>query len=122
MAVEIGRGKKARRAYGFDDIALAPPRRTRDPDDLDVSGKLGAYRAALPPPRDRLDLPAGLPSLGVAVAAGGCAPDHTAPHVRRPGAGRVLVGVGPGAACTARGVLGSGVPQATAIAAAAAGR
>ena len=37
MEVEIGRGKKARRAYGFDDIAIVPSRRTRDPDDVDVS-------------------------------------------------------------------------------------
>jgi len=34
----------------------------------------------------------------------------------RTGAAGVLVGVGPGAACTTRGVLGIGVPQATAIA------
>ena len=32
MEVEIGRGKKGRRAYGFDDIAIVPSRRTRDPD------------------------------------------------------------------------------------------
>src|SRR6266550_1969663 len=41
MEIEIGRGKKARRAYGFDDIAIVPSRRTRDPDDVDISGKLG---------------------------------------------------------------------------------
>src|SRR4030081_2948996 len=44
MEVEIGRGKKARRAYGFDDIAIVPSRRTRDPDDVDISWKLGDYR------------------------------------------------------------------------------
>src|SRR2546423_14618061 len=43
MEVEIGRGKKARRAYGFDDIAIIPSRRTRDPDDVDISWKLGDY-------------------------------------------------------------------------------
>src|ERR1700759_714044 len=48
MEVEIGRGKKARRAYGFDDIAIVPSRRTRDPDDVDVSWKLGDYRFELP--------------------------------------------------------------------------
>src|SRR5204862_114894 len=37
-------------------------------------------------------------------------------HLMRTGAVGVLVGVGPGAACTTRGVLGIGVPQATAIA------
>src|SRR3954463_5012561 len=48
MEVEIGRGKKARRAYGFDDIAIVPSRRTRDPDDVDISWKLGDYRFDLP--------------------------------------------------------------------------
>ena len=48
MELEIGRGKKARRAYGFDDIAIVPSRRTRDPDDVDISWKLGPYRFELP--------------------------------------------------------------------------
>src|SRR5687768_2576624 len=48
MEVEIGRGKKARQAYGFDDIAIVPSRRTRDPDDVDISWKLGDYRFELP--------------------------------------------------------------------------
>src|SRR5438309_11892694 len=48
MEVEIGRGKKARRAYGFDDIAIVPSRRTRDPDDVDIAWKLGDYRFELP--------------------------------------------------------------------------
>ena len=48
MEVEIGRGKKGRRAYGFDDIAIVPSRRTRDPDDVDISWTLGPYRFDLP--------------------------------------------------------------------------
>src|SRR5438477_10226825 len=48
MEVEIGRGKKARRAYGFDEIAIVPSRRTRDPDDVDISWTLGPYRFELP--------------------------------------------------------------------------
>lgn len=48
MEIEIGRGKKARRAYGFDDIAIVPSRRPRDPDDVDISWKLGPYRFELP--------------------------------------------------------------------------
>ena len=48
MEIEIGRGKKGRRAYGFDDIAIVPSRRTRDPDDIDISWKLGPYQFALP--------------------------------------------------------------------------
>ena len=53
---------------------------------------------------------------------GGCASYHTGLHLMRTGAAGVLVGVGPGAACTTRGVLGIGVPQATAIADVAAAR
>jgi len=244
MEIEIGRGKKARRAYGFDEIAIVPSRRTRDPDDVDISWKLGDYRFELPllasamdgvvsprtagligqlgglavlnlegvytryedadeqleriarlpkeqatremqaiyqaplrpeliaqrireikdqgvvvaasltPQRVRdhyeLALEAGLDILviqgtvvsaehksehteplnlkefirevGVPVVVGGCASYHTALHLMRTGAAAVLVGVGPGAACTTRGVLGIGVPQATAIADAAAAR
>ena len=41
MEIEIGRGKKARRAYGFDDIAIVPSRRTRDAEDVDIGWRLG---------------------------------------------------------------------------------
>jgi IMP dehydrogenase len=238
MEVEIGRGKQGRRAYGFDDIAIVPSRRTRDPDDIDVSWKLGPYQFELPllaaamdgvvspvtagiigrlgglavlnlegiftryedadvqleriaslpaesatrelqeiydepikpdliaerigeikqekvvvagsltPQRVRdyyevaleagldvlviqgtvvsgehvssvsepLNLKEFIPTLEVPVVVGGCASYHTGLHLMRTGAAAVLVGVGPGAACTTRGVLGIGVPQATAIA------
>jgi IMP dehydrogenase len=240
MEVEIGRGKKGRRAYGFDDIAIVPSRRTRDPDDIDITWKLGDYlfdlplmasamdgvvsprtaaiigklgglavlnlegiftryedaeaqleriagfdkarataemqriyqepikpelitqriqeikqqgavsAASLTPQRVRkyyeVALEAGLdilviqgtvisaehvstdesrPPLNlkeftreveVPVVVGGCASYPTGLHLMRTGAEAVLVGVGPGAACTTRGVLGVGVPQATAIA------
>jgi IMP dehydrogenase len=244
MEIEIGRGKKARRAYGFDDVAIVPSRRTRDPDDVDISWTLGPYRFELPLLASALDgvvspqtagimgklgglavlnlegifcryedvdaqlekiaeLPRDLatremqeiyrepvkPELiaqrireikeqGVVVAAsltpqrvrehyetaleagidilviqgtvvsaehvstvaeplnlkefigevpvpvvvGGCASYHTGLHLMRTGAAGVLVGVGPGAICTTRGVLGIGVPQATAIADVAAAR
>ncbi|HWI74816.1 MAG TPA: GuaB3 family IMP dehydrogenase-related protein [Baekduia sp.] len=244
MEIEIGRGKKARRAYGFDDIAIVPSRRTRDPDDVDISWKLGDYRFELPllasamdgvvSPRtagiigklgglavlnlegifaryedadEQLERIAALPKdvatremqdiyrapidedlmvqrireikdqgvvtaasltpqrvmkyyekvldagldiliiqgtvvsaehvsqtteplnlkefiadLPVPVVVGGCASYHTGLHLMRTGAAGVLVGVGPGAACTTRGVLGIGVPQATAIADVAAAR
>ena len=51
--VEIGLGKSGRRAYGFDDIAIVPSRRTRDPEDVDISWELdgAALRAAAPRPR-----------------------------------------------------------------------
>src|SRR5919112_2278517 len=239
MEIEIGRGKKARRAYGFDDIAIVPSRRTRDPDDVDISWTLGPYRFELPllasamdgvvspetariigklgglavlnlegiwtryedadalleriaqlpkeiatremqaiykepikpelireriqeikdepgvvvaasptPQRFRryheIALDAGLDimviqgtvvsaehvsekttplnlkefiaEVPVPVIVGGCASYQTGLHLMRTGAAGVLVGVGPGAACTTRGVLGLGVPQATAIA------
>ena len=244
MEIEIGRGKKARRAYGFDDIAIVPSRRTRDAEDVDIGWKLGPYLLELPllasamdgvvsptiatqlgrlgglavlnlegiwtryadadkqleriaksapsdatklmqqlyaepikkelvaqriqeikaagvlaaasltPQRVReyhgIALEAGLDILviqGTVVSAehvssvveplnlkefiasqpiptivGGCASYQTALHLMRTGAAGVLVGVGPGAACTTRGVLGVGVPQATAIADAAAAR
>jgi IMP dehydrogenase len=244
MEVEIGRGKKGRRAYGFDDIAIVPSRRTRDVEDIDISWKIGDHELALPCLASAMDgvvdpnmagimgkigglavlnlegiqtrfenadeqlekiaeLPpaeatAGLQTIyqepvkeeliaqrvkevkdqGVLVAgsltpqkvtqyyqtaidagldvliiqgtvvsaehvstvveplnlkkfinevplpviAGGCASYTTALHLMRTGAVGVLVGVGPGAACTTRAVLGIGVPQATAIADAAAAR
>ena len=58
----------------------------------------------------------------IPVIVGGCASYSTALHLMRTGAVGVLVGVGPGHACTTRGVLGIGVPQATAIADAAGAR
>ena len=46
--VEIGLGKSGRRAYGFDDIAIVPSRRTRDPEDVDISWEIDAFRFDLP--------------------------------------------------------------------------
>src|SRR6201991_837828 len=244
MEVEIGRGKKARRAYGFDDVAIVPSRRTRDPDDVDITWTLGPYRFELPllasamdgvvspetagivgklgglavlnlegiwtryeDADETLERIAGLPKeeatremqeiyqepikeelitqriqeikahgvvasasltpqrveryyelcldagldilvvqgtvisaehvssqghalnlkefvreLPIPVVLGGCASYSTGLPLMRTGAAGVLVGVGPGAACTTRGVLGIGVPQATAIADVAAAR
>src|SRR5690242_15419065 len=244
MEIEIGRGKKARRAYGFDDVAIVPSRRTRDPDDVDITWTLGPYRFELPllasamdgvvspdsagiigklgglavlnlegiwtryeDADEILERIAGLPKeeatremqeiyqepvkeeliaqriqeikahgvvasasltpqrveryyelcldagldilvvqgtvisaehvssqgnalnlkefvreLPIPVVLGGCASYSTGLHLMRTGAAGVLVGVGPGAACTTRGVLGIGVPQATAIADVAAAR
>jgi IMP dehydrogenase len=244
MDVEIGIGKTARRAYGFDEVAIVPSRRTRDPDDVDISweidawtfplplmasamdgvvspatavevGRLGGlavlnleglwtryedpdpildeiaaltddkatarmqevYRepikdelisrrireirdggvvaaASLTPQRVRryanlilqaeldvlviqgtvvsaehvstrsepLNLQEFIAHFDIPVIVGGCASYQTALHLMRTGAIGVLVGVGPGAACTTRGVLGIGVPQATAIADAAGAR
>ena len=46
--VEIGIGKSGRRAYGFDDIAIVPSRRTRDPEDVDISWEIDAFHFELP--------------------------------------------------------------------------
>jgi len=46
--VEIGMGKDARRAYGLDEVAIVPSRRTRDLDDVDTSWEIDAFRFAVP--------------------------------------------------------------------------
>lgn len=46
--IEIGRGKRARRAYAFDDIAIVPSRRTRDPEEVSVAWQIDAYRFEIP--------------------------------------------------------------------------
>ena len=48
MEFEIGIGKTARRAYGFDEVAIVPSRRTRDPEDVDITWEIDAYRFSLP--------------------------------------------------------------------------
>jgi IMP dehydrogenase len=63
-----------------------------------------------------LDLKKFIATYDLPVIVGGCASYPAALHLMRTGAVGVLVGVGPGAACTSRQVLGIGVPQATAIA------
>ena len=69
-----------------------------------------------------LNLKEFIAEVPVPCVVGGCASYSTGLHLMRTGAVGVLVGVGPGAACTTRGVLGLGVPQATAIADVAAAR
>src|SRR5919109_1476159 len=124
MEIEIGRGKKARQAYGFDDIAIVPSRRTRDPQGLDILVIQGTVVSAehVSSNGAALNLKEFISSLPIPVIVGGCASYQTALHLMRTGAAAVLVGVGPGAACTTRGVLGVGVPQATAISDASAAR
>ena len=45
---EIGRSKLGRRAYSFDDIAIVPDRRTRDPQDVSISWSIDAYQFDIP--------------------------------------------------------------------------
>ncbi|MDQ6686172.1 MAG: GuaB3 family IMP dehydrogenase-related protein [Actinomycetota bacterium] len=46
--IEIGRAKRGRRAYSFDDIAIVPSRRTRDQGEVSVAWQIDAYRFELP--------------------------------------------------------------------------
>ena len=46
--IEIGRGKRGRPAYAFDDIAIVPSRRTRDPEEVSVAWQIDAYRFEMP--------------------------------------------------------------------------
>ncbi|MFC7406518.1 GuaB3 family IMP dehydrogenase-related protein [Georgenia alba] len=65
--IEIGRGKRARRAYSFDDVAVVPSRRTRDPEDVSVSWQIDAYHLETPvlaAPMDSVMSPATAIELG----------------------------------------------------------
>ena len=46
--MEIGRGKRGRSAWRFDDIAIVPHRRTRDPEEVSIAWQIDAYRFELP--------------------------------------------------------------------------
>jgi IMP dehydrogenase len=46
--VEIGAGKSGRLAYGLDEVSIVPSRRTRAPEDIDLSWQLDAFRFELP--------------------------------------------------------------------------
>jgi IMP dehydrogenase len=48
MEVEVGRGKRARRAYGFDEVALVPGGITINPEEIDVRFSLGELTFSLP--------------------------------------------------------------------------
>ena len=65
--IEIGFGKSGRRAYGFDDIAIIPSRRTRDPEDVDITWQIDAYRFDLPLMAAAMD---GVVSPATAIAVG----------------------------------------------------
>lgn len=48
MGMWVGRGRKARRCYGFDEIALVPGLVTVDPDEVDLSWQIGDHRIGIP--------------------------------------------------------------------------
>ncbi|MBA2496195.1 MAG: IMP dehydrogenase [Acidimicrobiia bacterium] len=71
--IEIGIGKSGRRAYGLDEVAIVPSRRTRDPEDVDLGWELDAYRFEIPvlgTPCDSVTSPGTAVALGELGAAG----------------------------------------------------
>ena len=91
-------------------------------DLLFVQATLVSTEHVGPAGRQSLDLQALCRDLGVPVVIGNCVTYEVALQLMRAGAAGVMVGIGPGAACTSRGVLGIGIPQATAVADCAAAR
>ena len=69
-----------------------------------------------------LDLAKFCQATKIPVIIGNCVTYETTVELMETGAAGLLIGVGPGAACTTRGVLGIGVPQVTATVDAAAAR
>ena len=65
--IQIGQAKRGRRAYSFDDIAIVPSRRTRDPEEVSIDWQIDAYRFPLPvlaAPMDSVMSPATAIALG----------------------------------------------------------
>src|SRR3954454_4721568 len=65
--LEIGMAKSGRHAYSFDDIAIVPSRRTRDPEEVSVAWQIDAYSFELPvlaAPMDSVMSPATAIALG----------------------------------------------------------
>lgn len=65
--IELGRGKRGRRAYSFDDVAIVPSRRTRDPEEVSVAWQIDAYHFELPvlaAPMDSVMSPATAVAMG----------------------------------------------------------
>src|SRR6186997_2362252 len=67
MDIEIGSAKRGRRGYSFDDIAIVPSRRTRDPEEVSVAWQIDAYRFEIPvlaAPMDSVVSPATAIAIG----------------------------------------------------------
>lgn len=65
--IEIGRNKRARRAYSLDDVAVVPSRRTRNPEDVSLDWQIDAYSFSMPvigAPMDSVMSPATAIALG----------------------------------------------------------
>jgi IMP dehydrogenase len=67
IEIEIGRGKRGRRAYSFDDVAVVPSRRTRDPEEVSTGWQIDAYHFDIPviaAPMDSVMSPASAIAFG----------------------------------------------------------
>lgn len=67
METELGRAKRARRAYTFDDIAVVPSRRTRSVEDVSTTWAIDAFSFAIPvlgAPMDSVTSPNSAVALG----------------------------------------------------------
>jgi IMP dehydrogenase len=67
VELEIGAAKRGRRAYSFDDVAIVPSRRTRDPEEVSTTWQIDAYRFDIPviaAPMDSVMSPATAIGLG----------------------------------------------------------
>jgi len=73
VEIEIGIGKSGRQAFGFDDIAIVPSRRTRDPDDVDISWQLDGYKFELPLMGSAMDSAISPQTAGIIGRLGGLA-------------------------------------------------
>src|ERR1043165_8572921 len=65
--IEIGKAKSGRHAYAFDDVAIVPSRRTRDPEEVSVAWQIDAYRFEIPimaAPMDSVVSPATAIAIG----------------------------------------------------------
>ena len=103
-------------------LKFAQTIRQAAPDLVFVQATVVSTAHLAPPTFTNLDLEQFCKSMPMPVVLGNCVTYEVTLNLMKAGAAAVLVGIGPGAACTSRGVLGLGVPQATAIADCAAAR
>jgi IMP dehydrogenase len=103
-------------------LKFAQTVRQAKPDLVFVQATVVSTAHLAPPTLSNLDLEQFCKSMPMPVILGNCVTYEVTLNLMKAGAAAVLVGIGPGAACTSRGVLGLGVPQATAIADCAAAR
>jgi IMP dehydrogenase len=87
-----------------------------------VQGTVVSTEHTAPEGVEPLDLAAFCAEMPIPVILGNCVTYEVTLELMRAGAAAIMVGIGPGAACTSRGVLGVGIPQATAVADCAAAR